>query len=199
MTPTDTAPRAAAAAGYAPKPAFNRQYLRNGLPSVYREGEHRETFAEKFMAALEEVLDPLVAMIELLPAHLDMTIAPDEWVKMAGAWLGVDFDPLLDGPARRRLVIEAPRLARARGTVAGIRHTLELAFPEVPGIGVWDTGGVAHGEEALPDLPPDGPAVWVLCPPGTPPQKRNAIRRTVELLRPVGVRVEMVEAEGVSE
>ena len=194
---TDTAP----APVYAdvPKPAFEREYLRKGLPGIYRDEPNRDeqaTFAMRFMAALEDVLDPVVAIVDLFPAHLDLAVAPDELVTVIGAWLGLDFDRGLDAEARRRLARQATRITRERGTMTGIRHVLELAFPEVDGLTVEDSGGVSFGEQ-LPPVPRRwDPMLWIKCPADVPREKLEAIRRTVEQLTPVHVRIEMVLEEG---
>jgi phage tail-like protein len=190
---TDTAAPARVAA--APTPAYTREYLRGGLPAVYGEpadDEGTAPFAMRFLGALENVLDPIVAMLDLLPAHLDLRIAPDDIVLVLGTWLGLEFDRALDADARRRLTLDATTITRTRGTVSGIRHVLELAFPEVPGVDVEDSGGVTYGEELPKEVPPeDGPAILISCPAAAPPEKRKAIRRVVEGLKPLGTRVVM--------
>jgi phage tail-like protein len=188
-------PQAAAAAGDVPTPASSRQYLRNGLPGVYREGPSRdeeEPFAMRFVGALEGVLDPAVAMIELLPAHLDLALAPPDVVAMVGAWLGLEFDRTTPLENRRALTDAATEVTRARGTLTGIRRVLAIVFPDLTGVTVHDSGSVTHGPPASAPTEPLDPVLVVSCPATVPDHLRDAIRRVVEELKPVHVRLELV-------
>src|SRR3954453_21986613 len=71
-----------------PEVASSRGYLRRGLPSIYTE----EDFGMRFLAGLEEVLDPIVGMLDGLSAHFDPDLAPRQVLDLLSAWLGVDFD-----------------------------------------------------------------------------------------------------------
>src|SRR5215211_5588767 len=55
-----------------PKVASSRAYLRGGLPAVYQEGD----FGMRFIGALETLLDPIVAVLDALPAHFSPGHAP---------------------------------------------------------------------------------------------------------------------------
>ena len=48
-----------------PPVASSRAYLRDALPAVYQEGD----FGMRFIGALESLLDPIVAVLDALPAH----------------------------------------------------------------------------------------------------------------------------------
>ena len=50
-----------------PPVASTRAYLRNGLPSLYQDGD----FGMRFVGALEELLDPIVAVLDGLHKHFD--------------------------------------------------------------------------------------------------------------------------------
>ena len=53
-----------------PPSASSRAYLRDGLPSLYAEGD----FGMRFVGALETLLDPIVAMLDAL---LGVSLVPD--------------------------------------------------------------------------------------------------------------------------
>src|SRR5215211_4237905 len=55
-----------------PAVASSRAYLRGGLPAVYQEGD----FGMRFIGALETLLDPIVAVLDALPAHFSPGHAP---------------------------------------------------------------------------------------------------------------------------
>src|SRR5690349_24464276 len=103
-----------------PPVASTRAYLRNGLPSLYQDGD----FGMRFIGALEELLDPIVAVLDALPAHFDPDHAPRDILSLLASWLGVDLDESQDIRHQREMVRRAADLGRKRGTVAG----LELAL-----------------------------------------------------------------------
>src|SRR5215213_8693219 len=125
-----------------PAVASERAYLRGGLPAVYQDGD----FGMRFVGALEAVLDPIVAMIDALPAHFDPDHAPRDVLGLLAAWLGIELDESQPMPERRRLVTQAAELSRRRGTVRGLELALSLAFPGLP-LRVEDNGGVSWGAD----------------------------------------------------
>ena len=110
-----------------PKPATNRRYLRDGLPAIYREDD----FAMRFVAALESVLDPIVGMLDGLPAHFDPELAPLDILDLATGWLGLAHNEAQPASQLRELVRRAAELGRLRGTHAGVELALKLNFPEL--------------------------------------------------------------------
>jgi phage tail-like protein len=215
---TTEAPRSPAANG-TPPAASTREYLRAGLPAVYRDRTRSararpevayradpfgldDPFVMRFVAGLEEVLDPIVAMLDLLPAHLDVALAPPDFIAMLGEWLGLELDAALEADsapllaAHRRLVDEAIEITRRRGTRSGIEHLLGLAFGDVR-LDVHDSGGVTWSSEPGPPAPAPDPSVTVTCPAALrdAPWRLAAIRRVVEDVRPAGVRLELRVAD----
>jgi hypothetical protein len=71
-----------------PPVASSRAYLRGGLPAVYQESD----FGMRFIGGLEELLDPIVAVLDALPAHFDPDHAPRDILSLIAGWLGVDLD-----------------------------------------------------------------------------------------------------------
>ena len=128
-----------------PPVASSRAYLRGGLPALYQDGD----FGMRFVGALESVLDPIVAIIDALPAHFNPDHAPRDLLNLLSAWLGVEVDESQPLPERRRLVREAAELGRRRGTVRGLELALQLSFPGVLHIGV----SVGPGQTALTVTP----------------------------------------------
>jgi phage tail-like protein len=180
----------------APPTASARGYLRHALPAVYREND----FAMRFLQGLEEVLDPIVAFLDALPAHLDLSLAPPEFVMLVGEWLGVDpegrWQGLLghDEVRRRELVGHATVIARRRGTAASLQLVLDLLFPDL-GLRVRDFGRSTFSAEPR-DAPAAADAAFEVVSAVEPARgRRAAIDRVVEQLRPVhvsyrGLRVE---------
>jgi phage tail-like protein len=181
----------------APPTASERRYLRDSLPAVYRDPE--DAFAMRFLQGLEELLDPIVAFLDALPAYLDLSLAPPDFVMQIGEWLGVDPEAqwrglLGDDEVRRReLVGHATVIARRRGTAASLQLVLDLLFPDVE-LRVRDYGRSTFSAERRD--PPAADASFEVVSAIEPSSgRRAAIDRVVEQLRPVhatyrGLRVE---------
>ena len=120
-----------------PPVASSRAYLRDALPAVYQEGD----FGMRFVGALETLLDPIVAVLDALPAHFSADHAPRDVLDLLSAWLGVDLDESQTPAQRRAMVRQAAELGRRRGTRAGLELALSLGFPKLP-LRVEDLGGV---------------------------------------------------------
>jgi len=162
-----------------PPVASTRAYLRNGLPSLYQDGD----FGMRFVGALEELLDPIVAVLDGLPAHFDPNHAPRDILELLSAWLGVDLDESQDSRHRREMVLRAAELGRRRGTVKGLELALALHFPELP-LRVEDNGGVVYaGRPAPAESPSSSFVVYCDVPVGETVQA--AIARCIEQYKPV--------------
>ncbi len=163
-----------------PEVASSRAYLRGGLPAVYQESD----FGMRFIGALEGVLDPIVAVLDALPAHFDPDHAPRDILNLLAAWLGVDINESQEIRHQREMVRRAADLGRKRGTVAGIELALELSFPDVP-LRVEDQGGVRWSLEMRPvEAPP--PSFVVYCDKPVTEDVQAAIARCIEQHKPVG-------------
>jgi phage tail-like protein len=162
-----------------PQVVSSRAYLRNGLPSLYQ----GEDFGMRFVGSLEEVLDPIVAVLDALPAHFDPGHAPPDILALLAAWVGVDLDESQDISHQRALVRRSAELGRRRGTVKGLALALELHFPDVP-LRVEDNGRVfwAGG----PEPPGNSPASFVVyCDKPVDETVQAAIARCIEQHKPV--------------
>jgi phage tail-like protein len=165
-----------------PPSAAARAYLRSRLPSIYQEDD----FGLRFLGALEGALDPIVALLDCLPAHIDPDLAPRDILGLVAGWLGIELDEAWPQERWHQLVRNAGALSQKRGTLAGLELELRIAFPEVP-LRVEDNGGVAFSTD--PSEPPaelDGGFV-VYC--DVPLAERDAatLARSIEQLKPVGV------------
>ena len=162
-----------------PPVASTRAYLRNGLPALYQDGD----FGMRFVGALEELLDPIVAVLDGLPYHFDPNFAPPDILELLAAWLGVDLDEMQDIKHQREMVLRSAELARKRGTVGGMELALKLHFPEVP-MRVEDNGGVIwHGRPGRTEKPSSSFIVYCDIPVDETVQA--AIARCIEQHKPV--------------
>jgi phage tail-like protein len=163
-----------------PASASSRAYLRGALPAVYQESD----FGMRFVGGLEGLLDPIVAVLDGLPAHFDPDHAPRDILNLLAAWLGVDLDESQEIKHQREMVRRAADLGRRRGTVSGIELALELSFPDVP-LRIEDQGGVRWSLAQEPAEAP--PASFVVyCDKPVPEETQAAIARCIEQHKPVG-------------
>jgi len=162
-----------------PPVASTRAYLRNGLPSLYQDGD----FGMRFVGALEELLDPIVAILDGLPSHFDPNLAPPDILNLLAAWVGVDLDEKQDIKHQREMVRRSAELGRRRGTVKGLELALKLHFPDVP-MRVEDNGGVVwHGRAGKEG---NASASFVVyCDKPVEENTQAAIARCIEQYKPV--------------
>src|SRR4051794_25126636 len=111
-----------------PRSASSRALLRNLLPSVYQDGD----FGMRFVGALEEVLDPVAALLDNLAAQFDPSVAAPEVLALLAAWLGVELDETQELRDQREVVARASEVTRWTGTRRGLELELQLAFPRLP-------------------------------------------------------------------
>jgi phage tail-like protein len=163
-----------------PEVASSRGYLRGSLPAIYQESD----FGMRFIGGLEALLDPIVAVLDGLPAHFDPDHAPRDVLNLLAAWLGVDLDESQEIRHQREMVRRAADLGRRRGTVSGIELALELSFPDLP-LRVEDQGGVRISLDQKPaEAPP--PSFVVYCDQPVAEETQAAIARCIEQHKPVG-------------
>jgi phage tail-like protein len=163
-----------------PPVASGRAYLRSGLPAVYQESD----FGMRFIGGLEELLDPIVAVLDALPAHFDPDHAPRDVLSLLAAWLGVDLDESQDLRHQREMVRQAAELGRRRGTVSGLELALELTFPDVP-LRIEDQGAVRWSLDQRPvEAPP--PSFVVYCDKPVTEDVQARIARCIEQHKPIG-------------
>jgi phage tail-like protein len=166
----------------APPVASARAYLRRGLPAVYREDD----FGMRFVGALETVLDPIVSVLDNLPAHFDADLAPLDVVDALAVWLGLEPEESWSEELRRELLRRAGELTRRRGTRAGVELALKIAFPTLP-LRVDDGGSVTWDVRA--DQPPAdrAPGFVVYCDQPITEPEQAAVARMIERVKPVHV------------
>ncbi|MFF3092029.1 phage tail protein [Streptomyces cyaneofuscatus] len=124
------------------------------LPAVYLE----QDFLRRFLAALDDVLAPVLLSIDNLPAHLDPRSAPDDFLDWLAHWVAVE--PHEDSPpeVRRAAVRGAVTRHARRGTVGGLAEALRLETGTEPEI--VESGGTAWS--VRPGTPlPGGARPWV--------------------------------------
>ena len=117
----------------------------------------------RFVGALETVLDPIVALLDSLPAHFDPDLAPRRHPRPADRLAG--RRPRRGPAARaaaRRWCRAPPSSGRRRGTRAGLELALALNFPGLP-LRVEDEGAVSWASDSAPAKDAPAPSFVVYC------------------------------------
>jgi phage tail-like protein len=169
--------------GNSPAVASEREYLRRSLPAVYQEND----LGVRFVGALEPLLDPIVALLDSLPAHVDPDLAPEDVLALLARWLGLEVDEAWPVERKRELVRRGDELARRHGTRAGLELTLKIAFPDHP-LRVEDTGQVTWAGKTDAKKPDrSGAGFVVYCDAPLDEHELGAVSRLIEQVKPVNV------------
>jgi len=160
------------------------------LPVVYREDD----FTQRLCAGLDEVLAPVLATLDSLPAYFDPATAPDDMLAWLATWMGIVVDGHQSPARQRRLVHSGAEILRWRGTVRGVREAVRGLFGSDPEI--LEPGG--SGWSVTPASPlPAAPRTDLLVRLGVPDPGSFDVRRLdalVALVKPAHLehRVEVV-------
>lgn len=168
--------------GGSPAVASERRYLRRALPAIYQEND----FGVRFVGSLEPLLDPIVALLDSLPAHVDPSLAPEDMLALLANWLGLEVDEAWPVERKRELVRRGDELARRHGTRAGLELTLKIAFPEHP-LRVEDSGEVTWEGKAAKKADKSGAGFVVYCDAPLDEHELGAVSRLIEQVKPVNV------------
>ena len=146
------------------------------LPEVYTD----DRFLQRWTAALDEVLAPLVNTIDCIGAYLDPLLAPEDFVRWLAGWFGVVIEESWSMHAQRAVIAEAVELYRMRGTMAGLRRHLEIVLDGR--IEITESGGVSWSRRPRPEPPRDVEhwvhvRVWPADPESTSPDAVLAVLR----------------------
>jgi phage tail-like protein len=158
------------------------------LPAVYQE---EDPFIGRFTAGLDDVLAPVIATLDNLEAYVDPMLAPEDFLGWLAGWVGVTVNENAPVALHRATVARAAELHRLRGTIAGLKSTLELLTGG--DVEVSDSGGVAVSDRPGTPAPGDARAwvrVAVRVPAGTdwsPDALRAAVEAAVVAAKPAHV------------
>jgi phage tail-like protein len=113
--------------------------LENRLPAVLRDDE----LMRRFIAAFDDVLAPVLATLDGLPAYFDPQLAPADFLDWLSEWVGIRMDGTWLLEQRRDIVARAVAVHRGRGTPSGIADAVRLTVTGAVDVTVHDNGGAA--------------------------------------------------------
>jgi phage tail-like protein len=103
-------------------------YVKNYLPSAYREDKKSASFVERFLANIEGFYTSIEDRIATAQALLDACSAPSEALDWLANWFGVALDPAWSEAKRRLFLRNAATFFEARGTLPGLMMALRLTL-----------------------------------------------------------------------
>ena len=162
------------------------------LPSLFRD----DYLAQHLCGGLDEVLAPVIATLDSLPAYLDPATAPEDMLGWLAGWMGIVLDGHQSAERQREFVQVGVELLQWRGTARGLRAAVHALFDATPEI--IESGGASTSSEARSVLPgSDQPDLLVRL--GVPDPEGLDVRRLdalVEIVKPAHLphRVEVFQA-----
>lgn len=114
--------------------------------------------AQKICASLDEVLAPIISVLDCYDSYLDAFIAPIDFVNYMCSWILVSPELGWSENLTRQALANANRFYEMRGTARGIRVFLPAVFQV--DVTVEETGSVTVSRDFV------DPATWT--EPGTP-------------------------------
>jgi phage tail-like protein len=118
------------------------------------------SFASRFSEALDDVLAPVFAALDNLPAYFDPQLAPPDFLDWLGSWVGLALDERWSLDRRRRLVASAVSLYALRGTARGLARHVEIFAGVEPEI--EESGGVVWATTPDTEFPGEWPPKLVV-------------------------------------
>jgi phage tail-like protein len=117
------------------------------LPAVFADDD----LAQRFVAGLDEVLAPILNVLDCLDTYFDPALAPVDFTEWLGTWVGAETDGTEPESRLRDAVASAAALHRVRGTRRGLSEAVRLAFGVVPEIA--ESGGADWNARPLGPFP----------------------------------------------
>jgi phage tail-like protein len=105
-------------------PGLRTPYPLSTLVPAYLQ---EDDFVVRMTTGLDDVVAPVIAVLDCLDAYVDPLLAPPDFVTWLGSWVGAPLDDNWPDDRRRWSVLAACELHRLRGTVPGLRALVSLA------------------------------------------------------------------------
>ncbi|GAA2378856.1 phage tail protein [Streptomyces carpaticus] len=119
------------------------------LPAVFADDD----LAQRFVAGLDEVLAPILSVLDCLDAYFTPGLAPEDFTRWLGTWVGAETDGTEPEDRLRLAVGAAAHLHRIRGTRRGLAEAVRLAFGAEPEI--TESGGTDWSARPFGPVPGD--------------------------------------------
>uniref|UniRef100_UPI0034DE4ADD phage tail protein n=1 Tax=Streptomyces flavofungini TaxID=68200 RepID=UPI0034DE4ADD len=94
------------------------------LPALFADDD----LAQRFIAGLDDVLAPILNVLDCLDTYFDPALSPADFVQWLGTWVGAETDGSESEAGLRAAVAAAAALHRVRGTRRGLSEAVRLTF-----------------------------------------------------------------------
>ncbi len=121
-------PRLHALRAYYPRFSYLRQYL----PTVYRDDVVSSSFLDRYLANVEGFYTVLEGKIEQVQTLFDTRTIPAPYLDWLASWLGLTLELGWSERTRRLVVSHGPQMFRQRGTRNGMIRSIRLALDPCP-------------------------------------------------------------------
>lgn len=111
--------------------------LLEGLPGIYQDDD----LSSRLVSAFDDLLSPVMLALDCLPAYVDPSLTPDDFLGWLASWVGAVLDENWPIERRREFVSSAVSLYRLRGTPSGLAAHVRIFTGA--NVEVRETGGVA--------------------------------------------------------
>lgn len=126
--------------------------LADGMPAMY----DADPFTRQLCEGLDEVLAPILATLDSLPAYFDPHTAPADSLGYLAGWLSLALDAHMSQARRRTVVAQGVERTGRRGTLRGLQELIADVFESVlepEDIDVIDPGGAQWSLQPGSPLP----------------------------------------------
>jgi phage tail-like protein len=172
-----------------------RHPIGDRLPAIYLD----DGFTLRFTSALDEVLAPVIAVLDGFADYLDPSLAPEDFLDWLTRWVALEVDEHWTPEQRRELVRNAVELHRWRGTSRGLAAQVRLLTGGE--VEVVDSGACEASNLPGRGLPGSDPArvqVRVRVPDPATVDQRGLTAAVAEIVPVhVAVTVEVLGEKGV--
>ena len=113
---------------------YPRQSSLRYLPAVFREDTESAEFLDRFLSIMDEFWRQIGVTLDSIPRLLNPLGTPAEFLPWLASWLGLVLEQNWSEDAKRRLIKNAHRLFKLRGTPAGLKLHIALITGHEPQI-----------------------------------------------------------------
>ena len=124
-----------------------KAYIRY-LPAIYQRGGFLDAnFLREYLWIFQHIFKSIEDKLERLNTYFEPLESPREFLEWLASWMAFVVDPSWDEAKKRRLIKEAIRLYRIRGTVKGLKVFLAIFTGFEPEIfeNIWPFRGFRIG------------------------------------------------------
>lgn len=106
-------------------------YPQRFLPAVYREDTVSASFLDRYLASMEGMNSIIEARVASAQTFFDPRTVPAGMLEWLASWFDVMLDPSWNEERRRLFIANAMTFFGWRGTIAGVKMALRLAFDAI--------------------------------------------------------------------